>query len=57
MTPLKLGMLALAAACFAGAAFLADVTARMGLVGIGGHIVGLVFPEVGKAPPKPEGTL
>lgn len=56
MTPIKLGMLALAAACFAGAAFIADNTAKLGLVGIASHIVGLVLPELGKKPAEP-GTL
>jgi hypothetical protein len=57
MTPIKLGMLALAAACFAGAAFLTDATAKLGLVGIASHIIGLVMPELGKKPPKEAGTL
>ncbi len=56
MTPIKLGMLALAAACFAGAAFIADSTSKLGLVGIASHIIGLVLPEVGKKPAEP-GTL
>lgn len=56
MTPLKLGMLALAAACFAGAAFIADGTAKLGLFTLAGHIVGLALPEVGKKPTEP-GTL
>jgi hypothetical protein len=57
MTPIKLGMLALAALCFAGAAFIADNTAKLGLVGIATHVIGLVLPEVGKTPPKQVGTL
>ena len=48
MTPMKLGMLVLAAACFAGAAFTADQTAKLGLVGIASHVIGLVMPELGK---------
>ncbi len=56
MTPIKLGMLALAAACFAGAAFVADSTATLGLVGLASHLVGLILPELGKRPQEP-GTL
>jgi hypothetical protein len=55
MTPIKLGMLALAIICVVAGALLPSTT--MYLTPVATLLLGLTLPEVGKSPPKPAGTL
>jgi hypothetical protein len=55
MTPIKLGMLALAIVAVVAGALL-PATAQF-LTPVATLLLGLTLPEIGKAPPKPAGTV